>query len=451
LSVTDPGLCRVSVHAGTAVVDLALPSGMPVAALMPPVVDILQAHGVSLPIATRYRLSIPGSRPLDSSMTLAQNGIRDGDALYLSVSAAEPPALRYDDVAEGVSEALDGRTWSRSQERRARRLTAALTAGFVTGIGGLALIRSTFSPDPDLTITAGIVALGAFAALVLAAVANRAYRDAMAGLTLSLVATAFSAVAGFLAVSGPPSLPRMLLATAAAAAMAVLALRLSGCGTVSLTAIACYAMVVALAAFGGVLTGTSLHRIGAVMALASLGLLGMAARAAIIAAGLSPKPDAVATDVTASAVRADAWLASLQAAFSSSAATGAILVVVAGTPRSGCIAFAATTAALLLLRAGSIDKKGTLAGAIAAILTAATTFAHVVLTGQHGPRIAATTGLLVGAAVYLGFVAPRVLLPPVARKSVEVLEYMALIAMVPLTCWICGLYGAARSLHSPWG
>jgi hypothetical protein len=47
----------------------------------------------------------------------------------------------------------------------------------------------------------------------------------------------------------------------------------------------------------------------------------------------------------------------------------------------------------------------------------------------------------------VGFVAPAIPLSPVVRRGVEVLECLALIATVPLTCWICGLYSAVRGLN----
>lgn len=195
--MSDPGLRRVSVHAGTAVVDLTLPSGMPVATLIPPIVDTLKAHGISDPMA-RYRLSVPGSVALDSSTTLAQSDIRDGDVLVLSKCGTPSPALRYDDLAEAVSEILDGQNWNPSQNRRAMRLTAAVAAGCLTGIGGLALARNALIDNTVRDFpTTGMVALVAVAATLLAALAQRAYRDAMAGLTLSLVATTFAAIAGF--------------------------------------------------------------------------------------------------------------------------------------------------------------------------------------------------------------------------------------------------------------
>ena len=456
MSVSDPGLCRVSVHAGAAVVDLALPSGMPVAALLPPIVDILKAHGVSDLVGARYQLTIPGTATLDSSMTLAQNGVCDGDLLVVSRSATPLPAFRHDDVAEAVSETLNGRTSSPSRIRRVRRLSAALAAGSLTGIGDLALIRNTFTANAEghLGETAGIAALVAFVAAMTATLARRAYRDAMAGLTLSLIATAFAATAGFLAVPGAPGLPNVLLAAAAAAVAAALAMRVSDCGESTLTTVSCFATLVAVATFGGVATGAPLYVVGAVSTLVSLGLLGVAAHAAVVLAGLSPKQAGFATavcDLGAKALRADAWLSTLLAAFSSLAAIGAIVTVLAGTPRSGCTAFAAATGALLLLRANSADTNRNLVCVIGAVVAIGTTFGLTAIRApEHGPWIAAGTTLAVAAAVYLGFVAPGISFSPIARKSIELLECLVLIAMVPLTCWICGLYGAARGVHPIW-
>lgn len=456
MSGCDPGLRRVSVHAGTAVVDLALPSGMPVAALVPSIVDALRGHGVSGSTAEPYRLSILGSAALDSATTLAQGGVRDGDVLVLSRSATPPPAPRFDDVAEAVAEALHPRRWSPAQIDRATRLTAALAASFLTGAGCLKLVRNTVIDNGvrDQVDTAAVAAGLAVAAVLLGAFASRAHRDAMAGLTLSLVATAFAAVAGFLAVPGSPDLPNLLLTATAAAVTAVLAMRVSGYGAVTLTAVACFATVVAVAAFGGVVIGVPVHAIGALLALTSFGLLGLAARMAVLVSGLSPTsndPDPAADALVARAARAGARLASLEAAFASSAATGAVITVVAGAPRLSCAALAAATGALLLLRANAVDKRRTLVGVGAGVVTIGTTLEVAARqAAAHGPWIAGATASVVAAAVYLGFVVPRSPLSQVTRKAVELVECSILIAMVPLTCWACGLYTAARGLLPTW-
>jgi type VII secretion integral membrane protein EccD len=135
----------------------------------------------------------------------------------------------------------------------------------------------------------------------------------------------------------------------------------------------------------------------------------------------------------------------------SSACLGAIVTVLAGAPRIDCIALAATTGAVLLLRANSMDRRRALVVVISGIVTIGTTFGLVAARNpQHGPWIAAVTALLAAGAVHFGFVAPAMSLSPLMRRGVELLEYLMLVAMVPLTCWICGLYGAVRALAPTW-
>lgn len=464
LPASDPGLRRVCVHAGTAAVDLAVPAAVPVATLIPSIVDILDGCGVDRPddlMARRYQLSRLGASDLDASTTLAQNGIRDGDVLVLSQSCTGSPAPRYDDMAEAVSAMLDAadRPRNRPWTRQATRLTGAVSASCLTSIGSLVMIRNALSTNVtrNLGTTAAVTAIAGFVALLFAAIAHRAYRDPIAGLTLSVIATIFAAVAGLLAVPGAPGVSHVLLAAMAAAVTSVLAMRVTGCGAVTLTAVSCFAVVIAIGALAGVITAAPLHAIGSVSALVSLGLLGVAARVSIVLAGLSPQlPPTLEPDpadrLAAKAIRADDWLASLTAAFSSSAAVGAIITALAarGThaPRLGCIALATITGALLLWRARSNDRRRMLVFAVNGIVTAGTTFAVAAVGApRHGPWIAAVTALLATAAVYLGFIAPAMSLSPAVRRGVDLLECLVLVAMVPLTCWICGLYSAVRGLN----
>jgi type VII secretion integral membrane protein EccD len=449
----------VSVHAGTAVVDLALHAGIPIATLIPSIVDILEnrgAGGCGDLEASRYQLSRPGASALDTSTTLAQIGIRDGQVLVLTQSPPSPPAPRCDDVAEAVSATLDAATrpWSDFRHRRAARLTGAVAASCLTGVGTLAIIRNTLTENNIRDFSAvGVAALAGFVALLFAVIAHRAYRDAIAGLALSLIATVFAAIAGFLAVPGAPGMPNALLAAATAAVTSVLAMRLSGCGAVALTAVSCTAMVIAVGALVGVITAAPSYAIGSVAALISLGLLGFAARLSIVLAGLSPRLASSTELETADrladkAIRADNWLARLLAAFSSSAVAGAIITVLADAQRLSCVAFGTVTGALLLLRAGSDDGRRTLVLVAGGMVITATTFGVVaVRMPEQGAWIAALTAMLAAGAIYLGFVAPAISLSPVIHRSVEVLEWLALVAMVPLTCWICGLYSVGRGLN----
>jgi hypothetical protein len=38
---------------------------------------------------------------------------------------------------------------------------------------------------------------------------------------------------------------------------------------------------------------------------------------------------------------------------------------------------------------------------------------------------------------------------PLAHRTIEVLEYLALAAVIPLACWVGGLYGLVRGLSLP--
>ncbi|OBG40006.1 type VII secretion integral membrane protein EccD [Mycobacterium sp. E3198] len=443
----DRGLRRVSVHDGSTAVDLALPAGVPVAVLMPSIVDILDGRdecGSGEPVARRYRLSRPGAAALNTSTTLAQQGIRDGEVLVLTESATPPPAPRCEDVAEAVSATLDSTARPRSglRHRQPARLIGAIAASVLTGIGGLTLIHTAFTANVT-GATLGVTASAGLLALLCAGVAHRTHGDASAGLALSLIATAFAAVAGYLAVPGAPGLLNVVLGAMAAAVTSVLALRLSGCGAVTLTALACVATMIAAAAFVGVITAAPPHVIGAVSALTSLGLLGVAARISIALSGLSPRLPP-APDVDARAIRADTWLTGLLAAFACGAGLGAVVTVLAGAPGPPRLVFGALTGASLLLRARRGD------GGVGPVFVAcgtgviATTFAILAAGVPSGAWTAAMTAALAAAAMCLGFGASP---SPVLRRVVDLLETLVLVAMVPATCWVCGVYGAVRGLN----
>ena len=121
-------------------------------------------------------------------------------------------------------------------------------------VGSLVLARDAFSLTRHGNATAAVAGAAGATALISAAIADRVYRDPIAGLALSIVATTFAAVAGLLAVPGAPGAPHLLLAAMAAAAMAVLAFRVTHCGAVALSAVACCAVVAAAAALAGVIS-----------------------------------------------------------------------------------------------------------------------------------------------------------------------------------------------------
>lgn len=456
MEAPEAGLRRVSVHYGSAVLDVALPAGLPVALLIPSIVDLLGRHVAARDIeARRLALAPPGAAPLDLATTLAQNGVDDGAVLILGRSSPAPVIPHHLDAAGAVSAALEA---SPARRPSRTRPVGAVAAVSLTAAGGLALVRHSMGGNTfgDAGGTVAVLAAAAVVAVGLGAVARRTHRDSAAGLGMSVLATAFGALAGFVAVPGAAGVSHVLLSAAVTAVTAVTALRACGGGGVVLAAVTTAAVIVALTALAGVVSGAPPRALGSVAALASVALLGVAARAAIALAGLTPRspPDGNDADtdtgairLSAQAIRADEWLTSLSAGLAAAAAIGAVVTTIAGTPRPSCTAFGVATGGLLLLRARGAGGKRMPIYAAAGIGTAATTFGAVAVRAPaHGPWIAAATAALAAAALHLGVTAPTMACSPVARRAVELLECAVLVALVPLTGWICGAYAVVRGV-----
>ncbi|MBS4728893.1 type VII secretion integral membrane protein EccD [Mycobacterium sp. SM1] len=458
MSDSDRCLRRVSVYADAVQVDLALPAAVPVAVLIPAIVDILaggDGRGTGRPaeaVPAGYQLSRPGVPALDASATLAQSGVRDGAVLVLTRCTTELPAPRFDDAAEAVGATLKrvAHPWT----RRTGVLTAAVSASWLAGSGALVLIRNAHAAAVPVAATAaGVALLGAVWA-------QRAYRQPVAALTLGLLAVGFSAVAGFLAVPGNAGAPKVLLAAPAGTLAAVATIRAAGCGTLTLTAIGCFAALMALTALAGVLTAAPPAAVGSLLAVISLALLEVAPRASIMLAGLAPRlpgphdapiPSPDPDSVGGKAIRADTWLTSLTAAFSASAAADAIVVGVdhPATPRCSGIAFTGLVGAALLLRArAQVDPRRILVLVGAALAAISATLAGAAAGfPRQAVWIGAAALMLAGFPLALGPLTAAITASPVARRAVELAEYLLLAALVPMVCWIWGVYDAARGLN----
>jgi len=459
------GLRRVSVYADSLHVDLALSALVPIASLIPPIVDILAEGGHrAQTVAARHQLSLPGKIPLNPSKTLAQLGIRDGTTLILTDATVVLTPPRIDDVAEAVSMSLGPsvRPWT----RRAARLISILAASCLAGTGAAVLLRTAFDTnDARRSGCAVVAAVAGLIALPAAVLAYRVLRDRTAGLALGLAVCGFAALAGFLAVPGEVGAPNALLATAATATSAT-ALRVMGCRATAFTALACFATIETAAAAVGAVTAAPLQAVGAASAAISLALVEASAPLSIMLAGLSSQvtsePNPVREELALArhrlnirAIRANSWLTSLVAAFSGAAALGAVGAA-AGSHFAGGrgllgIAFATVTGSVLLLRAGSHrDLSRSVPLMVSGTVTLSATFVIAgVAYPVRTPYIAAASMMLAGAALCLGFITQTMTFSPIGRRSVEMLEYLALAVIGPLACWICGLYGAARGINLP--
>lgn len=438
---------RLSVLADAISVDLVLSAAVPVESLIPAIVDaVTEAGGVEPTVtAVAYQLSRLGGGALNPSKTLADNGIRDGCTLMLIRSAMEFVPLSYDDEAEAVSATVGeaARAWT----RHLTRLMGALVSGCLASVAAAVLIRSAFGTDAH-RIGCVAVAFGVGLVALLAAVcAFRVADEPAAGLTLGLMAIGFVALAGLLAVPGGPGAPNALLG-AAAAATAAATLRVVACQTTVFTVLACFATACAAAAGVGALITAPPPAIGAGLSAISLAVIEGAAPLSMMLARLSPAPGS-ADQLHARAIHAHSWLNSLIAAFAVSAAVGAI----SATQKPGLpgVVFATVVGLALLLRARAHqDISRSLPPIICGVVTlCAALIAAAVAYPRHALEIAALSTTLSTLALFLGFMAGSTPSFPSGRRSVELMQYFALATVAPLTFWLCGLYGAARSVNMP--
>jgi type VII secretion integral membrane protein EccD len=455
------GMRRVSVYADSSRIDLVLSAAVPIASLIPPIVDILAAQcgHRTRPVAVRHQLSLPGASTLDPSKSLLQLGIRDGTVLILTSSSSVLTPPRFDDVAEAVSVSLapTERPWT----RQTTRLISALAASWLACTGAAVLMRTALDThDAHRGGCVGVAAVAGFIALSAAIIAHRVFRDRTAGLMLGLAASGFAALAGLLAVPGDLGAPNALLAMAAAATSATI-IRVMGCCATIFTALACFAAFGAAAAAVSAVIAVPVQAIGAASAAISLVLVESSAPVSIMLAGLSaqltPEPHAAHDEpphrLSARAISAKTWLTGLIVAFSAAAAVGAICAAAgsypAARPHSLGIAFATVTGGVLLLRARSQCDVVRAVPLIAAgmVTLGATLVIAAADYPLHAPYVAAASTMLAAAALCLGFITRTTTFSPVGRRSVELLEYLALAVIVPLACWICGLYGAARGMN----
>ncbi|WP_353961377.1 type VII secretion integral membrane protein EccD [Antrihabitans cavernicola] len=455
-------------------VDLAVPLDVPVALLIPGIVDMITSHGRTNEFdddvehfePKQWVLARVGQPPLSSTLSLGEHGVKDGELLMLESASATAPAPLFDDIMYNVASA-DADTYRRWTPASARTLGSILAA-VATVTGCFSLLWSGAGSDD---LIGGICALFVTLLLLIAGtVASRVYYDQRSALVLCGCAlpTAFSA--GLLFVQGDLSWAHTLLATVTVGATAVLALRISGVGLTLFTGVAAVAFFVAPAAFVGLLTEHPLRAIGAVLAGVALAALVFAPRIAMLFAKL-PLPAVPApgtsidpldddpsdhramptfAELSAKSERARKYLTGLIAATVAVTVGGALTA--AETASSGGIywpgtAFAIVCAVVLMFRGrtySSAEQAITLIAGGAVVLVALLIGAAI---ATDAPLIVFGAALVLAvAALVLGVLAPNRSFSPPMRRAVELLEYACIAAVVPLVCWVADLYGLMRGL-----
>lgn len=456
--MTAADIYRVTVRTGRpgTSVDLTLPARVELGEIIPDVVDLVgvEFEAANGDLADRVRLSRLDGSALDESATLQENGVRDGDVLLLTAEAI-PRIERYsDDLSRQV---VDVSAVSDRDSGWPSRM-GAVACWWSTAVGAAALAWPGPAAPGSRAILAGIVTI---AASVAAIVASRIDPEPLPVLTLGMTAAAFGAVAGFLMVPGGPGPPNFFLAGAICSAVSAVLVHVTSCGTTFFTAITAFSAMTAIAAAVVALWPAPTSAVGAALAATSLAMMNAAARLSIIATGLSPRmPSAAdATDDAESlpatvgvlgATRGHQTLTGLLAGFSLSAALGAALVTVdhQGRNAGSFVAFTGVVSAALVLRAGqqrgSVRSTAVLAAGLVSITAV---FALAAMSAPRHITWVVLIAITVGAGALCltrGGFGSR--LSPFARRGIDVVDYVALAAVVPLACWVGGLFGFVRGL-----
>lgn len=444
--VAGQPFCRLTVHAPRQRVDVALPSDVPVAELVPMVLELVGEPGRG--VAPRpWRLSGIAGGPLPAAATLGELGVLDGELLRLGPALPVPAAPVFDDPVDAV--AAGAASGGRGHRFEAGAVLAvAVAAAVLLGAGG-----------PGSVPAALLAGAGAVAAVTGAGRLAQAGEPGLAP-GVGLAGVVLAAAAGWAVVPGPAG-PVPLMAGAVAAGIAAAAAQLL-----------LRVVAPALVAAGGVAivgAGAAIAvQLGATPVAAATGAAALAVvagpvlpRAAIRLAGL-PRPVVPAdeTELTGDdpplppaelAERADlarGYLAGLVGAAGVLSGAGALVAAAAGGWAGP--AFAGVTAAVLLLRARSYADAAPARTALAIGLMTAVGLA-VTLAGPGSPlSLAACAVLLVGAGVGVAALADtarglRPELSPVLRRTVDWVEGVLVAAAVPVALAAMDLFQLVRT------
>lgn len=471
--VRAPDLARVTILAKHTQVDMAIPVDVPVALVIPSVVDMVAQHSRTNDFdneGERYEpaewvLARIGHPPLSNSLSLGEHGVRDGELLMLESASNTAPTPLFDDIMYNV--AIADADHYRSWTPKTARITGSVLAAVTMLVGCLGLL---LSPDALPGWISGSVALGVTILLVIAGmVLSRMYGDTATALVLGGCALPTAFTAGMLVVPDHYGWPHILLGSVLIGATAILAWRVTGVGLALFIGTATLALYAVPAALVGMLTGQPERAIGAGAAAFGLAGLSLAPRVSMLLAKLPlppvPSPgtpiDPTEDDpddhralptmaaLRAKSERARMYLGGLVAATTLVTVIGALASTdpTADGPYWQGIALALVCAAVLMFRsrtyAGAEQAVVLIAGGASIVLIM---LVGVGLEMEQPLAVFGAAMIVLIAALILGIVIPNQSATPPMRRGVELLEYAFVAAVLPLVFWVTSLYSLVRSL-----
>lgn len=429
--------CRLTLIGSRRRVDAALPAAVPVAELIPDVLDLL---GESVDgAAVEWGLLRTGGRPLDLERSLADQGVEDGSMLFLHDLASAPSAPLIEDYAEQVAVAVDAQPGRWDSGMAAALLVAAgaataVAAGLLELAAGDARSRAVLGGVGVLVVTAGAVA-------VIGVLRRRLLATVLVLSGLPLWAAAGTGVAG---LGHASALPMLASALGAIALGALVAIVIAGDEALSPGAgILAATLIPTLVSAAAAVFGASVQAAAALMLPLFLGALALTAPATVRLAGIS----------TAGLERLDGRLAigrqmmaSLLAGASLAIAASCVVLAASGQWPAWLLVGVAAVAAGLRARHFRFAAEivplvaAALIGLIALELPLAMLLAFTPHgTGDLAALLIADAALLVLAVV----VFTRWEIPQALKPWLDRLEVTAIAASVPLALFAMGAFDAA--------
>jgi type VII secretion integral membrane protein EccD len=449
---------RVTVVAPRTRIDLALPSEIPVANLLP---MLLTMAGETSPDGGSrhggWCLAKLGGDAIDPERPLSSLGVVDGELLQLRRRSDTPPPPLFDDVVDAIAVAVPDsyRPWT---EGTARTL-GMMAGGLALLASAVALLRAGAGAGPGLS-AAVIAGISAVTALITGAVVTRVYGETSTGVVVAAGSVPLGFVSGLYLVPGGVHAPNFLLACTLALVLSSASIMVLGDGITPFIACTTAAALGALAFLvaslvdrppAGIAAGAAALALGGISALPRLTI--QLSRLPMPQVPSNAKdlqketgfPDFIAIERRAGV--AHEYLTGMIIGSGAVAAIGAVLAAAEGALG---IVLGAVVAAVLMLRARSYANGSQ---AIALVVSGMLAVAGLVtrllaLAGQPALLLAGFGGLLVLAALALfaGVVLPRRRFSPVLRRAVDVTEAILIAAVLPLALGVLDLYNTIRAL-----
>ncbi|GAA3478424.1 hypothetical protein GCM10018966_029540 [Streptomyces yanii] len=421
--------------------DIVLPSDTPIGQLLPDILQLLDDRAASRPMTRQLITSDGSALPHDSTLSSAE--VADGAVLRLVRAHSAPPAPVVHDVTDLVADDLDLQAWRwRPAARRASAGVATVTFAVVAAL----LARQEF----ELGALAGALVAVTLVLLAAGALVARIGQGNLGLATALLLASGGLGILTAWTAADAYDWPGTARLAAVAAALVVVLLLLgyfSPLGRGGLIGAAATAAITlvweAVAA-----VQSDLSRLGAVMAVFSVVLLGLLPRLALMASGLTALDDRRSGGISVSRHQVGNALAATHRGLALattvtavSATAGGWLLTQADRPTVWTMALPSLVALVLLSRARAFPL---VAEVVALFAASAVLVVRLVMVWMHHSGGAGPLAVLCAAALL-----PLLVLavqPPEhvqvrLRRMGDLVESIGVVGLFPLAVGAFGLYG----------